>query len=43
MIKPKNKKKKICSRGHEYEGSGSCPQCWPGFHERKINFRDKKM
>lgn len=21
---------KVCSRGHEYNGRGPCPKCWPG-------------
>lgn len=24
------KGKKVCSRGHVYNGSGPCPVCWPG-------------
>ncbi len=26
---------KICSRGHEYQGSGPCPVCWPGRKRKK--------
>jgi len=26
----KKQGKHVCSRGHVYEGSGSCPVCWPG-------------
>lgn len=30
----KNKKIKICSRGHKYKESGACPICWPGKHKK---------
>lgn len=26
----KKQGKKVCSRGHIYEGKGSCTVCWPG-------------
>ncbi len=27
-------KLKICSRGHNYQGKGPCPLCWPGYKKR---------
>lgn len=35
MATEKEKKQKICSRGHVFEGSGPCPKCWPGYYKRK--------
>lgn len=33
-MKTKKGKVKICSRGHSYQGSGSCPVCWPGHYKK---------
>lgn len=33
-IKNIGKNQKVCSRGHSYEGSGSCPVCWPGRYKK---------
>jgi uncharacterized protein YdhG (YjbR/CyaY superfamily) len=27
-------KKKVCSRGHVFKGSGPCPTCWPALRQR---------
>jgi len=34
-MKASKPEKKICSRGHEYTGSGPCPVCWPGYYREK--------
>ena len=31
----KKQGKKVCTRGHVYQGVGTCPLCWPGKNEKK--------
>jgi uncharacterized protein YdhG (YjbR/CyaY superfamily) len=40
MEKNKKSKKKICSRGHIFYGSGPCPICWPGQKKTASSSKD---